>query len=121
MQHIGTLLLLLGIGTFVLIYGMRIRARKNELLADLYRQALEKGTDLSHVKLELDDKEAGDPRGNLKAGIFLLSTALAIVLAFLCAERLPGIWKLTGFALIPALLGLAALFIHLTLKPESGR
>lgn len=114
----GFFLLMIGIGTFVLIYGMRIKARRNERLADLYQKALDKGVDPREIKLDLDEKELGDPHGNLKAGIVLLATALSIALGFLAAERLPGIWKLLGFAFVPGGIGLAVLYIHFTIRPQ---
>ena len=112
MQNLGFLLLVAGIGVFVLIYGMRVKARRNERLADLYQQAIDKGLDPRQIQFEFDEREAGDPQGNLKAGVFLLATALAVVLGMLCAQALVGVWKALGFALVPAALGLAALFIH---------
>lgn len=114
----GFFLLMVGIGTFVLVYGMRIKARRNERLADLYQKALENGVDPREIKLDLDEKELGDPQGNLKAGIILLATALAIALGFLAAERLHGVWKLLGFAFMPGGIGLAVLFIHYTISPK---
>lgn len=114
----GLFLLMIGIGTFVLIYGMRIKARRNERLADLYQKALESGVDPREIKLDLDEKELGDPQGNLKAGIVLLSTALSIALGFLAYERLHGVWKALGFAFIPGGIGLAVLFIHYTIRPQ---
>ena len=101
----GLFLLMIGIGTFVLIYGMRIKARRNERLADLYQKALDNGVNPRDIKIDLDEKELGDPAGNLKAGIILLATALSIALGFLAAERLPGIWKLFGFAFVPGGIG----------------
>ena len=117
----GLFLLMIGIGTFVLIYGMRIKARRNERLADLYQKALDSGMDPREIKIDLDEKELGDPQGNLKAGIVLLATALAIALGFLAAERLHGIWKLLGFAFVPGGIGLAVLFIHYTIQPNKPR
>lgn len=112
MHNIGFIVLVAGIGIFVLFYGMRIKARRNERLADLYQQAIEKGLDPREIQFDFDEREQGDPQGNLKAGIFLLATALAVVLGMLCAQALQGIWKALGFALVPAALGIAALFIH---------
>lgn len=112
MDTIGLFLLMLGIGTFVLIYGMRIKARRNERLAQLYQNALEQGIDPHKLKFEIDEQEAGDPQGNLKAGIILLATALGILLGIISAVLLPGIWKALGFVLVPAAIGFALLFIH---------
>jgi hypothetical protein len=106
------LLLLVGSGVFVLAYGMRLRARRNERLADLYEKAIENGLDPREIQFSLDEQEQGDPQGNLKAGIILLATALGMVGGIWGAAVLPGPFKLIGFALVPALIGCAALFIH---------
>ncbi|HES57802.1 MAG TPA: hypothetical protein ENO21_00045, partial [Firmicutes bacterium] len=63
MQNIGFLLLVVGIGIFVLFYGMRIKARRNERLADLYQQAIDKGLDPREIQFDFDEREAGDPQG----------------------------------------------------------
>jgi pilus assembly protein TadC len=112
MQFIGLLLLLIGAGIFVLVYGMWLKARRTERLARLYEQAMDKGLDPRSVRFELDDAEDGDPQGNFKAGIFLLAIALALVAGLWAIEHLPGPWRLSGFALVPAMAGLAALLIH---------
>jgi hypothetical protein len=106
------LLLLIGTGAFVLAYGMRLRARRNERLAELYDKAIQAGLDPRSIQFSLDEQEQGDPQGNLKAGIILLATALGMVGGIWGAAALPGPFKLLGFALVPALIGLAALFIH---------
>jgi hypothetical protein len=41
-----------------------------------------------------------------------------MVLGLWAAQALPGAWKLLGFALLPAGLGVACLFIHFTLHPR---
>jgi hypothetical protein len=122
MQLLGLLLLLLllGAGVFVLVYGMRIKARQTERLAGLLEKALEKGADPRSIKLELDERELGDPYGNLKAGVILLATALAMVLGVVCADRLPGPYRALGFGLIPACIGLACLFIHYAVPRPKG-
>jgi hypothetical protein len=120
MHNLGFLVLVAGIAIFVLFYGMRIKARRNERLADLYQQAIDKGLDPRQIQFEFDEREQGDPQGNLKAGIFLLATALAIVLGMFAAQALSGIWKALGFVLVPAALGIAALFIHYSVPRGSG-
>jgi hypothetical protein len=115
----GFFLLMVAIGVAVIFYGMRIRARRSEQLADLYAKALERGVDPREIKFQLDAQEQGDPQGNLKAGVILLATALSIVLGFALAERLPGIWHFLGLALVPAGIGLALLFIHYTVSPPA--
>ena len=106
------LLLLIGTGVFVLAYGMRLRSRRNERLADLYQQAIEKGLDPRQIQFSLDEQEQGDPQGNLKAGIILLATALGMTGGIWGAAALHGPYRLLGFALVPAMIGFAALFIH---------
>jgi hypothetical protein len=106
------LLLLIGTGAFMLAYGMRLRARRNERLADLYEKAIQAGLDAQAIQFSLDEQEQGDPQGNLKAGIILLATALGMVGGIWGAGALPGPYRLVGFALVPAMIGLAALFIH---------
>lgn len=114
------LLLLVGSGVFVLAYGMRLRARRNERLADLYQKAIETGLDPREIQFSLDEQEQGDPQGNLKAGIILLATALGMVGGIWAAAALPGPFKLSGFALVPALIGCAALFIHFSVpRPKA--
>jgi hypothetical protein len=106
------LLLLAGTGVFVLTYGMRLRARRNERLADLYDKAIQHGLDPREIQFNLDEQEQGDPQGNLKAGIILLASALGVVGGIWAAAALPGPFRLVGFALVPGLIGAAALFIH---------
>lgn len=113
----GFFLLLVGIGTFILVYGMWLRARRTERLARLYEQALDKGQDLRQLSASLEERDQGDPQGNLKAGIILLATALSMVLGIWAAQALAGAWRLIGFAIIPGGIGLAALFIHYSLRP----
>lgn len=109
---IGLLLLLLGAGVFVLVYGMRLKSRQTERLASLYEKALAQGVDPRAIQFQLDERELGDPQGNLKAGIILLSVAVAMILGIWAADRLPGPYRALGFALVPAAVGLACLFIH---------
>lgn len=106
------LLLAFGAGIFIIIYGMQLKAKRNEQLTELYRQALSQGFDPREIQIDLDERSAGDPQGNLKAGIILLATALGVVLGILAIDRLGGPWRMMGFALVPACIGLAALFIH---------
>jgi hypothetical protein len=115
MQPIGIILLLIGAGIFVLVYGMWLKAARTEKLARLYGQAMEKGIDPRAIRFELEDQENPDPQGNLKAGVFLLAIALAMVAGLWFAENMHGPWRLTGFALVPAAVGLAAVLIHLAL------
>jgi hypothetical protein len=112
MQSVGLLLLVLGAGVFVLVYGMNLKARMTQRLADLYQKALEQGVDPRAIQFQLDERELGDPQGNLKAGIILLAVALALILGIFAADNLPGPYRALGFALVPAAIGLACLFIH---------
>ena len=110
---VGLMLLVLGAGVFVLIYGMRLKARMTERLAELYDKALDKGLDPRSIQFQLEERELGDPQGNLKAGIILLSTAFGIVLGIWAADKLPpGPYRAMLFAAVPAAIGLACLFIH---------
>jgi pilus assembly protein TadC len=118
-SFIGIFLLLVGIGVFILVYGMRIKAKRDERRAGLYEKALEKGIDPRELKFDLDDRELGDPLGNLKAGIILLAVALALVVGMWMAESLQGAYRLLIFALVPAAIGIALLFIHLALSISS--
>jgi hypothetical protein len=112
MQFTGLLLLLILIGTFVLLYGMWLRARRTAQLAALYQRAIEQGMDPRALRFELDEREAGDPQGNLKAGIILLAASLGLVAGLWAAQVLDGPWRAVGFALIPLAIGLACIFIH---------
>ena len=111
---IGLMLLVLGAGVFVLVYGMRLKARMTERLADLYNKAIEQGLDPRLIQFKLEEQELGDPQGNLKAAIILLATALGIVLGIWCADKLPYAYRALLFAIVPAAIGLALLFIHYT-------
>jgi hypothetical protein len=121
MQFIGLLLLLIGAGMFVLLYGMRLKAARTDKLMRLYEQALERGMDPRAIKFELDEAEVGDPAGNLKAGIILLAVALAMLGGLWAAQQLQGPWRALGFAFVPAAVGLAALFIHFSLTGRGSR
>jgi len=114
MEIVGLLVLMFGAGLFVLVYGMWLKAKRLERRTTLYERALDKGVDPRTLKLDLDEQEAGDPAGNLKAGIILLATALAMVLGMWASTVLSGAYSRLGFALVPALIGLALLFIHYT-------
>lgn len=118
MANIGLFLLLVGISVFVLVYGMRIRAQRNERLAGLYEKAIDAGVDPRAIKFELDEREQGDPYGNLKAGIILLAVALAIVVGIWAAYAAQGFMRLIGFALVPGAIGLAVLFLHFTIPRD---
>jgi hypothetical protein len=109
---LGLLLLLLGAGLFVLIYGMHLKSRQTERLANLYEKALGQGVDPRAIQFQLDERELGDPQGNLKAGIILLFVAVAMVLGIWATDKLPGPYRALGFALVPGAVGLACLVIH---------
>ena len=116
------MILLFGAGIFILVYGMHLKARRNDRLAQLYQRALEQGHDPREIQLDFDERGVGDPQGNLKAGVVLLATALGIVLGIIAADKLPGAWRLIGFALVPACIGLAALFIHFAIpRPPAAK
>jgi hypothetical protein len=114
MQLIGLLLLVIGAGIFVLVYGMWLKSARTDKLMRLYQQAIDKGIDPRSIRFELEESDAGDPQGNLKAGVFMLAIALAMIAGLWAAEMLRGPWRMTGFALVPAAVGLAALLIHFT-------
>ena len=115
MEPLGILLLLIGAGIFVLVYGMWLKSARTEKLARLYAQAMEKGIDPRTLRFDFEAEENPDPAGNLKAGVFLLAIALAMVAGLWFAENMQGPWRLTGFALVPAAVGLAAVLVHLAL------
>jgi len=117
---IGLFLLIIGIGVFILIYGMRLKAHRDERLAKLYEKAMKEGFDPREIKFDLEERERGDPFGNLKAGVILLAVALAVVAGIWSADALNGAYRLLGFALVPAAVGLATVFIHFAIprQPE---
>jgi Domain of unknown function (DUF6249) len=115
MEPLGILLLLIGAGIFVLVYGMWLKSARTEKLARLYTQAMEKGIDPRALRFDFEAEDNPDPAGNLKAGVFLLAIALALVAGLWFAENMHGPWRLTGFALVPAAVGLAAILVHLAL------
>ncbi|MBN2080949.1 hypothetical protein JW859_01955 [bacterium] len=112
---VGIFALLVAIGVFILIYGMQLKAKRDERRAGLYEKALDKGLDPREIKFDLDQKELGDPYGNLKAGVILLAVAVALIAGMWMAEHLRGAFRLLVFALVPAAIGLAVLFLHFTL------
>lgn len=113
MEPLGFMLLLFtGAGVFVLVYGMQLKARRAKRLYQLYQNALDKGVDPRSLKLDLEDQEQGDPQGNLKAGIILLATALSLLLGLWAGKALGGPLRGVGFAILPAGIGLACIFIH---------
>jgi len=112
---VAVFLLLVGIGVFILVYGMQLKARRDERRASLYEKALDKGIDPREIKFDLEERELGDPYGNLKAGVILLAVALALVVGIWMTESLRGAYRLLVFALVPAAIGLALMFIHLAL------
>lgn len=116
MQLFGLLLLCAAAGLFVLGYGMHLKSRRAERKYQLMQQAIEKGLDPGSLQLGAEE-EQGDPAGNLKAGIVFLATALALLIGVWAADRLPGPWRASGFAVVPALVGLALIFIHYSLPP----
>jgi hypothetical protein len=122
MQLLLLVILLGGVGMFVLFYGMRLKAARVERIAALYEKAIDQGLDPREISFQLDESELGDPYGNLKAGIILLATALAIVLAIWAVDRLHGPYKSLGFGLIPAAIGLACIYIHFAIPrtPPAG-
>jgi Domain of unknown function (DUF6249) len=121
MQLIGLFLLCASAGLFVLGYGMHLKARRAERRYQLYQQAIEKGLDPSSLSLT-DEDETGDPSGNLKAGVVFLATALAMLLGVWAADSLRGPWRAAGFAIVPALVGLALVFIHFAIpRNKSAR
>lgn len=117
---IAVFLLLVGIGVFILVYGMRLKARRDEQRAGLYEKALDQGIDPREIKFDLEERELGDPYGNLKAGIILLAVALALVVGIWMAESLRGAFRLLVFALVPGSIGIALVFIHLAMPGRSG-
>lgn len=117
---LALLLLIFGAGIFVLIYGMQLKAKRNEQLTDLYRQALSQGFDPREIQVDLEERNAGDPQGNLKAGIILLATSVGIILGILAVDNLTGAWRMIGFSLIPACIGIAAFIIHFAVPRPRG-
>jgi hypothetical protein len=109
------LLMMVGSGVFIIVYGMRLRAQQNERLAILYQKALESGQDPISIQRALQVPEQADPQGNLKAGIILLASALGMAGGIWAASVLPGPGRLLGFALVPALIGCAVIVIHFTI------
>ena len=109
-------LILFGIAMWIMVYGMRLKARRTERLADLYEKAMAQGLDPREINFQLDDRE-GDPQGNLKAGIILLAGTLGLFLGIWAAEAFSGPGRMLGFAFVPGMIGLAALYIHFSVGP----
>ena len=67
---------------------MWLKAARTEKLTRLYTQAMEKGIDPRTIRFDFEDQENPDPAGNLKAGVFLLAIALAMVAGLWFAENM---------------------------------
>jgi len=109
-------LILFVISMLIMIYGMRLKARRTERLADLYEKAMAQGLDPREINFQLDDRE-GDPQGNLKAGIILLAGTLGLILGILAASVFKGPARMLGFAFVPGMIGIASIYIHRALRP----
>ena len=109
-------LILFGIAMWIMIYGMRLKARRTERLANLYEKAMEQGLDPREINFQLDDRE-GDPQGNLKAGIILLCGTLGLFFGIWAAEAFQGPARMLGFAFVPGMIGIGAIFIHFSVRP----
>ncbi|MCB1219261.1 MAG: hypothetical protein H7A35_05555 [Planctomycetales bacterium] len=110
-------LIIFVISMAIMIYGMRLKARRTERLADLYEKAMAQGLDPREINFQLDDRE-GDPQGNLKAGIILLASTLGLFLGIAAAAAFPGPARMLGFAFVPGMIGLGAIYIHFAIKPR---
>jgi hypothetical protein len=111
-------LILFGISMLILIYGMRLKARRTERLAGLYEKAMAQGIDPREINFQLDDRE-GDPQGNLKAGIILIAGTVGLLLGILAAAAFQGPARMLGFAFVPGMIGFAAIYIHRAVRPVS--
>ncbi|MEZ5336840.1 MAG: DUF6249 domain-containing protein [bacterium] len=111
-------LILFIISMLIMLYGMRLKARRTERLADLYEKAMAQGLDPREINFQLDDS-GGDPQGNLKAGIILLAGTFGLFLGIWAAAAFPGPARMLGFAFVPGMIGLAAIYIHFAVKPQS--
>ena len=109
-------LIIFVISMAIMIYGMRLKARRTERLADLYEKAMAQGLDPREINFQLDDRE-GDPQGNLKAGIILLAGTLGLFLGILAAAAFQGPARMLGFAFVPGMIGLGAIYIHNAVHP----
>lgn len=113
-------LILFVIAMGIMLYGMRLKARRTERLADLYEKAMAQGLDPREINFQLDDRE-GDPQGNLKAGIILLAGTLGLFLGIWAASAFPGPARMLGFAFVPGMIGIAAIYIHFSIRPDRKR
>ena len=103
---------------FLLVEAERARVRGRHLQAlDLYEKAMAQGLDPREINFQLDDRE-GDPQGNLKAGIILLASTLGLFLGIAAAAAFPGPARMLGFAFVPGMIGLGAIYIHFAIKPR---
>lgn len=109
-------IILFGISMLILIYGMRLKARRTERLAGLYEKAMAQGLDPREINFQLDDRE-GDPQGNLKAGIILIAGTIGLFLGILAAAAFQGPARMLGFAFVPGMIGIATIYIHYAVRP----
>ena len=110
--------------TLIIVLPIYWRHRQYALQLDVVSKALEKGVDPAGLQLRLPSQEqAGDPNGNWKAGLILLSIGLFIFLCVMVPLQLSGqmhddqgakvgFFAAPGMFIIP---GLVLLYIHHTI------
>jgi hypothetical protein len=124
----------IGGGLAVVILGMYFKYQTRQRFFEERAKLIEAMRETGNVELEklealhspgleenyLDDYSRGDRKANLKAGIILITIAIALWLfmRFFVIEHIGGSAGLQLVGLFPGLLGLAFLFIHYTCQPK---
>ena len=110
--------------TLVIVLPIYWRHRQYAAQLDVIAKALEKGVDPASIQLKMPTQEqAGDPNGNWKAGLILISFGLFILLCIMLPlyyshgfdadeGEVVAMFAAPGSFIIP---GLVLLFIHYTI------
>lgn len=104
----------------ILVYLRNVR-RRNELKAEIYSKALEKGVELPADLFGLIPKLK--KKNPLTTGIICIALGLGIALTFVvigCVKGNANIFTVAALGLIPLMLGLGFLAIHFIGKKQRG-
>lgn len=106
----------------ILIVGLKLRARRRELLHKERLAAIEKGIELPQALLA--ESEAVGPNACLLRGLIWLFTGVAIVVFFLAVGSAEGnrhALAASALGLVPVGVGLAYLVIYRKTRSEQAR
>lgn len=106
----------------IVIFGLKLRARRRELLHKERLAAIENGTEIPQALLA--ESETVGPNACLLRGLMWLFTGAAIVVFFLAlwlAEGERRVLAASALGLIPAGVGLAYLLVYRKMRSEQAR